>query len=74
MRRAVKFISLSVELSCELAKFFFREQIEAFATCRAASGSKTAEVVSGHGLALFEIDVCQVWGGGEVRALDAKMA
>ena len=48
--RKVEFVSLRVELSRELAKFFLGEQIEGVAACRPASGSKSAEIVGGHGL------------------------
>ena len=50
LRREVEFVSLRVELSRELAKFFLCEQIEGVVACRPAPGSKSAEIASGHGL------------------------
>jgi len=46
--RAVELVGFRVELSRELAKLFLGEQIEGFATCCPAPGSKSAEVVGGH--------------------------
>jgi hypothetical protein len=50
LRAKVEFISFRVELRRELAKFFFRKQIEAVAARRPAPDRKGAEVAGGHKL------------------------